>query len=90
MAMDVELNSEILDALHAAGENPLRVVDPQTNRAFVIIDEETHQQAMEALRKSQDRDSIARGVAEMNAGEGRSVGEAIEDIRGRLEADFGK
>ena len=87
--MDLELNPEIIDALHAAGEKPLRVVDPQTNRAFVIIDEETHQQAMEALRKAEDQQSIARGVAEMNAGQGRPVNETIQGIRSRLEADYG-
>lgn len=87
--MDLELNPEIIDALHAAGEKPLRVVDPQTNRAFVIIDEETHQQAMEALRKTQDQQSVARGVAEMDAGQGKPIGEAIQGIRTRLKADYG-
>lgn len=66
------------------------MVDPQTNRAFVIIDEETHQKAMEALRKAQDSDSIARGVAEMEVGAGKPVGEAMHGIRQRLESDYGK
>ncbi len=87
--MDLELNPEIIDALHAAGEKPLRVVDPHTNRAFIIIDEETHQQAMEALRKTQDQQSVARGVAEMDAAQGKPIGEAIQGIRNRLEADYG-
>ena len=43
-----------------------------------------HRQAMDALRRQQDRDAIAQGIAEMNAGEGTSLDEAFDDIRANL------
>ena len=84
--MTAKLSKELADALHATGECELEVVDPETNRTYVIIDSDIHRRAMEALRRQQDHDAIAQGIAEMEAGEGISVAEARRLTRERLLA----
>jgi hypothetical protein len=82
--MAAKLNKELADALHAAGGEGLEVIDPDTNRVYRIIDEETHREAMLALRAQQDRDAIAEGIAQMEAGEGKPALQAFEEMRERL------
>ncbi len=84
--MTSKLSKELADALHATGESELEVVDPDTNRTYMIVDSEIHRRAMEALRRQQDRDAIAQGIAEMEAGEGIPVAEARKLTRERLLA----
>ncbi len=82
--MTAKLSKELADALHATGESELEVVDPGTNRTYVIVDSDVHRRAMEALRRQQDRDAIAQGIAEMEAGEGTTLDEAFDEIRANL------
>ena len=82
--MTAKLSKELADALHATGESELEVVDPDTNRTYTIVDSEIHLRAMEALRRQQDRDAIAQGIAEMEADEGIPVAEARQLTRERL------
>jgi hypothetical protein len=82
--MTAKLTKELADALKQAGESELEVVDPDTNRSYMIVDREIHRRAMEALCRQQDRDAIAQGIAEMEAGEGISVAEARQLTRERL------
>lgn len=84
--MIAKLTKELADALNATGESKLEVIDPETSRLYFIVDSETHRQAMEALRRQQDRDAIAQGIAEMEAGEGIPVAEARKLTRDRLLA----
>ena len=77
--MTAKLTKELAAALHATGDSELEVVDPETERTYFLVDSDTHRQAMEALRRQQDRDAIAQGIAEMEAGDGISV----EDARNR-------
>ena len=84
--MTVRLTKELADALHATDESELEVVDPETSRMYFIVDGETHRQAMDALRRQQDREAIARGIAEMEAGEGIPVADARQLSRERLLA----
>ncbi|MEZ5942921.1 MAG: hypothetical protein R3C18_16130 [Planctomycetaceae bacterium] len=58
--------------------------DAETHRIYFLVDSETHQQAMAALRRQRDRDAIAEGVADMEAGRFQPLDEAFADIRGRL------
>ncbi len=60
--------------------------DPSTQRAYFVVDAEIHRQAMDALRRQQDRDAIAQGIAEMKADEGIPVAEARKLTRERLLA----
>jgi hypothetical protein len=39
---------------------------------------------MDALRRQQDRDAIAQGIVEMEAGVGMPLNEAFDDIRATL------
>lgn len=82
--MTAKLTKELAAALHATGDNELEVVDPETQRTYILVDSDTHRLAMEALRRQQDRDAIAQGIAEMEAGEGISVEEARKLTRERL------
>jgi hypothetical protein len=66
----------MVDALHSAGMDDLELIDPTTNRTYVLVDSDVCRRAMEALRREQDRAAIARGIAQMQAGEGMSLAES--------------
>ena len=40
------LNKELAAALHATGDRQLELVDPETKRTYVLVDSETHRQAI--------------------------------------------
>jgi hypothetical protein len=82
--MATALTKELAAALHATGDRQLEVVDPETSRLYYIVDGETHRLAMDALRRQRDREAIAQGVSEMEAGQGRPLDEAFAAIRSRL------
>lgn len=82
--MTAKLTKELAAALHATGKGELEVVDPETSQLYFIVDCETHRRAMEALRRQQDREAIAQGIAEMEAGQGMPLAEAFNDIRSNL------
>lgn len=84
--MTAKLTEELAAALHAVGGNELEVVDPATERTYFLVDSETHRRAMEALRRQQDRDAIAQGIAEMEAGEAIPLDDARKLARERLLA----
>lgn len=86
LTMTAKLTKELADALNATGDSELEVVDPSTQRTYFVVDAEIHRQAMDALRRQQDRDAIAQGIAEMEAGEGIPVAEARKLTRERLLA----
>ncbi len=79
-----KLTKELTDALPANGPDGLEVIDPDTDRVYMIVDGETYQHALVALRQQQDRDAIAEGVAQMEAGEGKPADEVFEEMRERL------
>ena len=82
--MTEKLTKELAAALQSTGSRELEVVDPETSRRYIIVDSETHRRAMEALRRQEDRDAIAEGLAQMEAGQGRPLDQAMADIRSRL------
>ena len=82
--MIAKLNKELTAALHASPERGLEVVDPDTNRTYVIVDSETHRQMVEALRRQEDREAIAQGIADMEAGRGKPLDEAFAEMQVRL------
>jgi predicted transcriptional regulator len=82
--MSPKLSKELATALHATGADALEVIDPDTGRVYMIVDGETHHRAMLALRRQQDQQAIAEGLAQLEAGEGRRAEEAFKDIRTRL------
>ena len=82
--MTAKLTKELAAALNATGENELEVVDPDTQRTYFLVDGETHRQAMEALRRQQDRDAIGEGLVQMQTGKGKPLDQAFSDMRSRL------
>ena len=82
--MAEKLTKELAAALHATGKSELEFVDPDTQRTYFLVDSETHRRAMEALRRQQDRDAIAQGIAEMEAGQGKPLDQAFAEMRARL------
>ena len=84
--MTAKLTKDLIAALHATGDNALEVVDPETERTYFVVDADIHRQAMDALRRQQDREAIAQGIAEMESGEGISIEEARRLARERLLA----
>ena len=82
--MTPKLSQELADALNAAGKGALEVVNPNDNRVYFLVDGDTHRQAMDALRRQLERDAIANGIAQMEAGEGVPLEEARKQTRERL------
>lgn len=82
--MTPRLSKELADALHATDDGKLEVVDPGTQRSYTIVDSDTHRRAMDALRRQQDRDAIAEGLAQMEAGQGHPLDEAFASLKSRL------
>ena len=84
--MSATLTKEQTAALLATEDGELEVVDPETQRRYFVVDAEIHRQAMEALRRQQDRDAIAQGIREMEAGLGIPLEEARRLTREMLLA----
>lgn len=82
--MTAKLTKELATALQAAGNDGLEVIDPETNRVYLIVDEQTHRRALNALRTQQDHDAISEGIAQMEAGEGKPAEQAFEELQSRL------
>ena len=56
--MLAKLTKELSAALHATGEQRLEVIDPETNRIYMLVDGETHRRAMAALQRQQDEPEV--------------------------------
>jgi hypothetical protein len=82
--MAIPLSHELSAALHAAGGDQLELVDPTTNRTYVLVDREVFRRALELLRGEDDLAAIARGIAQMEAGEGMSLSESRRQNREAL------
>ncbi|MBT5019482.1 hypothetical protein N8590_02535 [bacterium] len=59
--------------------------DTETQRVYFLVDSEIHQRAIQALKRQQDREAIAEGLADMEAGRVVPLDQAFEEIRTRLE-----
>ncbi len=75
--MNKQLTTEQSDALRQSGD-PLSLVDPRTHRIYVLVDQDVHQQAMDALQRQRDEDAAAiqQGLDDMHAGRGMSLDES--------------
>lgn len=82
--MAATLTKEQIEALHASPGDAIKVVDPETNRRYVVVDEDLHRQAMSALEAKRTHEAIARGLADLEAGRGKPLDQAFEDVRQRL------
>jgi len=85
----VKASDEITKALDAANGEAVTVEVPGRDRAYVLVDIETHHQAMEALEHQRNVAAIQVGIDQMEAGLGRPLDEAMDDIRRRLIEKYG-
>lgn len=81
--MKMLLTNEQSDALQQSGE-PLPIVDPRTQRVYVLVDQVTHDQAMDALKRQQLEDEAAIREGLEDAKNGRVM--TIEESRTRTLA----
>jgi hypothetical protein len=74
--MKAKLTHEIRLALREHPGEPVTVEDDQTQKVYVLVDQDVHRRAMAALRQ-QDDDlaSLQRGINQMEAGLGRPLAE---------------
>ncbi len=70
------LNQDLADALQAAGDEPLPVIDLASQQIYFVVDKEIHERAMKALRHQENVASIRRGAESMEAGSGITVEES--------------
>lgn len=68
--MATKLTIEQSDALHQHGDS-LPLVDPRTEKVYILVDQSVHQQAMAALRRQRrdDMTAIQQGIDDMEAGQ---------------------
>lgn len=65
-------------------KGPVPVEDEQTHKVYVIVDQEMHLKAMEALREQEDVLATQAGIDDMEAGRVVSFEEVDARIRERL------
>ena len=67
--MKTLLTNEQSEALQQLG-GPLSVLDPRTQQVYVLVDQLTHDQAMDALKRQQleDEAAIREGLADAKIG----------------------
>ncbi len=82
--MPAPLSQDLITALRAQGGLELEVIDPETLREQVIVDARMQREAMEALRRQQHHEAIARGFMELEAGQGMELSVAMDSIRQKL------
>ncbi len=75
--MDTKLSPEISTALRTSPSTPLRVVDPLTNRRYVIVDEAD-------FARLEVANAIRRGISQMEAGLGQPLDQAMNEVRSLL------
>ena len=73
--MQPEITPEMASALRA-NKGEVRVTDPSTQKVYVLVDDETHRRAMEALRQQEDLRAIQSGLDDMQAGRSMSMEES--------------
>lgn len=85
--MNKFLTPELSAALQA-NEGEVRLVDPNTQQVYVLVDDATHTRAMEALRTREDRQAIQAGIDDMESGRSQSVDAASQHGRNELLSRF--
>ena len=73
----MKLTPQLAAALHNTPSGSLEVVDPATNRVYVLCDPAIQNKAKALL----DKQAIAEGVADVEAGRTQTLDEAFAEIR---------
>lgn len=82
--MTPKLTEDQRRALQERPDGPVPVEDEQTHKMYVIVDQQVHQKAMQALREQEDLSAIQAGINDMNAGRVVPLEEVDARIRQRL------
>ncbi len=80
----VKLTEEIAQALMKCHGEPISVEVPGYDQRFVLVEQSTYDEAMAALEYQRNVAAISVGVRQMEAGMGRPLEEAMDDIRKKL------
>lgn len=80
----VKLNEEVAQALIKSDGEPLSVELPGSDRRFVLVEQSTFDEAMEALELQRNVKLIREGIADVEAGRVLPLDEAMEQIRREL------
>lgn len=78
--MTPDLPPELSQAVHESATGALEVNDPRTNKRYFICDPELQQKAKAVV----DREAIAAGIRDMEAGRTEPLKDAMDSIRKRL------
>lgn len=91
MDMTPRLTNEQSEALHASGDE-MQILDPSTNKVYVVVEQSIHQKAKAAmqLRDEEDLAAIQSGIDDVEAGRTTLAAEAHKRIRENLVSRFGK
>lgn len=76
--METNLTPEQSSALRASSEHRLSVVDPSTNRRYVIVDADD-------LASLESIAAIRNGIVQMEQGIGQPLSDAMNDVRKELQ-----
>lgn len=79
--MTAKLSSDQTKAVDAHAGQPIKVEHPETQKVYVIVDNETHERAMQALQEQEDHAAIQQGLKEREQGLGKPLAEVDADIR---------
>ena len=80
----LELNEDVAMALKASHSQTLSVEIPGFESRFVLVEQSTYDEATAALEYQRNVEAIRVGVRQMEAGMGRPLDEAMDDIREKL------
>jgi len=83
--MNTKLSAEQREAL-AGGPGPIFVVDPESNRKYLLIEASL----FELLQREADYASLQRGIADAEAGRTLSIDEVRENIEAHLRSRSAK
>ena len=84
--MAAQLTKKLANLVREKDDGSVKVIDPIDDHEYYIVDGRVHLPAMDALRRQQDRDAIAVGISQMEAGEGVALPEARKQTRQHLLA----
>ena len=82
--MTPKITDEQRQAILACQGNPIDVEDEQTHTRYVLVDHETHQRAIAALRQQEDIAAIQQGLDAAADGRESTLQEADAHIRKEL------
>lgn len=79
----INLPKEITDILHTQ-DGSVRVVDPETNKTYLVVDEAAHKLVMQALQEQELLKSLENAVVEADNGGGLPLEDADKKLRQEL------